>query len=82
MQLTLSLMVGLGIVAGALAWRSQTRRMRWRSLIFDESPTGVSVKDYHRRRISRARVRRFATTAGCAVLGVAAGLLISLFFVR
>lgn len=75
-------MVVLGIVGGALAWRSQTRRMRWRSLIFDESPTGVSVRDHHRRRLSRARLRRFATTAGWSALGVTAGLVISLIFVR
>jgi hypothetical protein len=80
MQLALSLILIFGIVAGAQAWRSQTRRMRWRSLIFDESPTGMSVRDHGRRRDSRARRRRLVTTVGCSALGMATGLMLSLLF--
>jgi hypothetical protein len=80
MQLALSLMMILGVAAGAMAWRGQTRRMRWRSLIFDESPTGVSVRDHGRRQHSRARLRRLATTVGCSALGMTAGLMLSLLF--
>jgi hypothetical protein len=79
MQLALGLMATLGFVGGALAWRNQTKRMRWRSLIFDESPSGVSVRDHHRRRISRARLSRLGATAGCSALGVTVGLVVSLF---
>jgi hypothetical protein len=78
MQLGLGLMLALGLVGGLLAWRGQTRRMRWRSPTFDESPTGMSPQAYRQRRNVRARVKRLVVTATWSLVGMLGGLLLAL----
>lgn len=79
MQLSSGLALALGLAAGLLAWR-QTRRMRWRSPMFDESPAGMSPRVWPQRRMSRAWMKRVALTATWSVVGMLAGLTLALAF--
>ena len=71
------LMALFGVLGAVIGWRSQNRRMRWRSFL-DGAPGGMTAEDFERRRMRRARVRRFVVTALCAVAGVAVGALIAI----
>ena len=70
----MGLAILLGSVTGAWSWRSQTRRMRWRSVLFDKSPAGMTEQRFKRHRRVRATMRRAIMTALWGAAGASAGL--------
>jgi hypothetical protein len=72
----LGLMALCGVVGAVIGWRSQSKRMRWRSFL-DGAPGGMSMEEFERRRMRMARVRRFVVTVLYAIAGLVVGALVA-----
>lgn len=79
-----SMTVGVGLVllfgalGAAIGWRTQSRRMRWHSLL-DGTPGGMEKEVFERRRGRVARIRRLVVTVLYATVGIATGTLVAAF---
>jgi hypothetical protein len=68
----------LGTLGAIIGWRSQSKRMRWRSFL-DKAPGGMTMEEYEQRRARMARVRRLIITALCAGAGVGISTIIVIY---